>query len=291
MSRDKVVQKILSLTLLLACGMAHADSIPLIRDHGTLGVPVVINDKITLNFTIDSGASDVSIPADVFSTLTRAGTVSESEYVDKQVYELADGTKHTSQRFRIRSLRIGNTELRDVIASISPQEGSLLLGQSFFSRFQSWSIDNTRLVLVINEAASPISEAVVLQPTKAIPAQTSKWVSTDSDDQGTESFVDRSSVIVTGDTRHAWSKRVYLPHVERGALEDADEWKKEEMVRFGFNCSEQTYRIESLTIHYYGGKTYSDPVSISSFPDPWQPVPPDTLLSVQMNLICSLTPR
>jgi hypothetical protein len=34
-------------------------------------VPVVINDKITLDFTIDIGAADVSIPADVFSTLRR----------------------------------------------------------------------------------------------------------------------------------------------------------------------------------------------------------------------------
>lgn len=59
--------------LLLACGAAHAESIPIIREHGTFLVPVVINDKITLNFTIDSGAGDISIPADVFSTLTRAG--------------------------------------------------------------------------------------------------------------------------------------------------------------------------------------------------------------------------
>jgi hypothetical protein len=66
------------LTLLLACGAARADSIALIPEHGTFVVPVLINDKISLNFTIDSGASDVSIPADVFSTLTRASTVSKS---------------------------------------------------------------------------------------------------------------------------------------------------------------------------------------------------------------------
>lgn len=66
-------QKTMALALLLACGSAQAESIPLIREHGTFVVPVVINDRITLNFTIDSGASDISIPADVFSTLTRAG--------------------------------------------------------------------------------------------------------------------------------------------------------------------------------------------------------------------------
>lgn len=61
------------LALLLTFGAAQAESIPLIREHGTFVVPVVIKDRITLNFTIDSVAGDISIPADVFLTLTRAG--------------------------------------------------------------------------------------------------------------------------------------------------------------------------------------------------------------------------
>jgi Aspartyl protease len=40
---------------------------------GTFVIPVLINGQITLNFTIDSGAADVSIPADVVSTLIRTG--------------------------------------------------------------------------------------------------------------------------------------------------------------------------------------------------------------------------
>jgi len=148
------MQKSVMLALLLACGAAQAESIPLIREHGTFVVPVVINDKLTLNFTIDSGASDVSIPTDVFSTLTRAGTVTKSDFLDTQVYELADGSKQTSQRFRMRSLRIGNLELRNVIASVAPSAGSLLLGQSFLSRLPSWSIDNQHDLLVVGEATN-----------------------------------------------------------------------------------------------------------------------------------------
>jgi clan AA aspartic protease (TIGR02281 family) len=151
--------------LLLACGTAQADSIPLIREHGTFVVPVVINGKITLNFTIDSGATDVSIPADVFSTLVRADTVSKDDFLDMQVYELADGTKQSSQRFRIRSLRIGSLELRDVTASVAPAEGSLLLGQSFLSRIKSWSIDNERHLLVFNEPARFGAELKPTPPT------------------------------------------------------------------------------------------------------------------------------
>jgi len=154
------MRQIILLALLLACATAQAESIPLLREHGTFVVPVLIDDKITLNFTIDIGASDVTIPADVFSTLTRTGIVSQKDFLDKQVYELADGSKQTAQRFCIRSLRIGNFELKDVVDSVAPQAGSLLLGQSFLSKIKSWSIDNQRQVLLINESQSPNSGSV-----------------------------------------------------------------------------------------------------------------------------------
>jgi hypothetical protein len=47
--------------------------IPVEIEAGTFIVPVTINGKITLNFIIDSGASDVAVPADVVSTLIRTG--------------------------------------------------------------------------------------------------------------------------------------------------------------------------------------------------------------------------
>ena len=47
------------------------ETIPLEAQGGTLLVPVLINGRITLDFTVDSGAADVSIPADVVSTLNR----------------------------------------------------------------------------------------------------------------------------------------------------------------------------------------------------------------------------
>lgn len=49
--------------------------IQLKSDGGIFVVPVLINGAITLDFVVDSGASDVSIPADVASTLIRTGTI------------------------------------------------------------------------------------------------------------------------------------------------------------------------------------------------------------------------
>jgi clan AA aspartic protease (TIGR02281 family) len=145
--------------------LAEAESVSLKQQAGTFLVPVLINDHITLNFTIDSGAADVVIPEDVFSTLIRTGTVSPQDLLDAQVYELADGSKQTSQRFKVRLLRIGNIELKDVIASVAPQAGSLLLGQSFLSRINSWSIDNERHLLLLDEQRPKLASddhAVVL---------------------------------------------------------------------------------------------------------------------------------
>jgi len=82
------------------------ESIPLENDGGTYRVPVVINGVITLKFTVDSGASDVSIPSDVVSTLMRAGTITGADFLGTQTYVLADGSRVPSQMFRIRSLKV-----------------------------------------------------------------------------------------------------------------------------------------------------------------------------------------
>jgi hypothetical protein len=160
MKRAGTLVLITGLMLMVSTSYSEAESIPLIREGGVLYVPVVINDKITLNFTIDSGASDVTIPADVFSTLIRTGTIGPGDFLNKKVYQLADGSQQTSQVFTIRSLRVGNFELRNVVAAISPQSGSLLLGQSFLSRIRSWSIDNVRQVLLVNEPYSTATQVV-----------------------------------------------------------------------------------------------------------------------------------
>jgi len=117
---------------------------------GILVVPVLINSAIKLNFIVDSGSADVSIPADVVLTLMRTGSLKDTDFIGKQTYKLADGSTVPSVTFRIRSLKVGDREIENVVASVTEVEGSLLLGQTFLSRFKSWSIDNQREVLVLN---------------------------------------------------------------------------------------------------------------------------------------------
>ena len=119
------------------------------NDSGIFVVPVEINGAITLDFVVDSGASDVSVPADVVSTLIRTGTIKSSDFIGKQTYVLADGSEAPSDILIIRSLKVGNHIVQNVRGSIASPKGTLLLGQSFLRNFKSWSIDNTNHSLVL----------------------------------------------------------------------------------------------------------------------------------------------
>jgi clan AA aspartic protease (TIGR02281 family) len=119
------------------------------EENGFYVVPVLFNGVITLNAIVDTGASDVSVPADIVSTLIRTKTVSDEDFLGVQTYVLADGTEVPSTRFRIRALKVGNKILENVTASIASRNAKILLGQSFLSRFRSWSIDNDRHVLIL----------------------------------------------------------------------------------------------------------------------------------------------
>ena len=128
---------------------AEVTEVRLRHDGDTLLVPVVVNDAETLNFEVDSGASDVTISSQVLARLMRSGAVVPADLKGRATFSLADGSRIASQTLRFRSLRVGNREVPDVIGSITNDGGALLLGQSFLARFRSWSIDNQRQVLVL----------------------------------------------------------------------------------------------------------------------------------------------
>ena len=132
-----------------SASQAGLTAIPLVKVGGAFTVPVIINGIIPLNFVVDSGASDVSIPADVVLTLMRTGTITQSDFMGDQTYRLADGTTVKSKTFRIRQIKVGDRIIQNVRGSIADVNGSLLLGQSFLSRFDRISFDYGRQVLLL----------------------------------------------------------------------------------------------------------------------------------------------
>jgi len=148
-------------------GSPEQTEVALKPDGGTYAVPVLINGVISLDFTIDSGASDVTLPADVARTLIRSGTLTQADLIGAKTFVMANGEEVPSAEFRLHTLQVGNLVLHDVVASVSDADGSLLLGQTFLSRLKNWSFDNSRhsLVLVTN----PDSDSTIAPAAKPIP--------------------------------------------------------------------------------------------------------------------------
>lgn len=132
-----------------AASGARLSNIELQPDHGTLAVPVLVNGAFNLHFVVDSGASTVTIPADIARALVKQGLLRPADRLGFREFQLADGSHHRAEMIVLRSLRVGDRELKDVTASISPEGSPLLLGQSFLKRFKSWSVDNRKRVLVL----------------------------------------------------------------------------------------------------------------------------------------------
>ena len=128
---------------------SSAQSIRMQKQGDVYVVPVAVNNAITLNFVVDSGASYVSIPSDIVQKLMRTGTLRKSDFLGTATFRLADGSTVPSSTFRIRSLKIGDRVVENVTGNVAPAMGGLLLGQSFLSRFKSWAIDNSRHTLVL----------------------------------------------------------------------------------------------------------------------------------------------
>jgi clan AA aspartic protease (TIGR02281 family) len=268
------------LAMLLFCGAAHSESIPLVHEHGTLQVPVVINGKILFDFTIDSGATDVSIPANVFFSLTRAGTVSPQDFLDKRLYKLADGSTEFSQRFRIRSLRVGNLELRDVSASVVPSAGSLLLGQSFLSRLKSWSIDNERQVLLITPAATSRSELIVPRAGNKNGGMAWERISDLNDPKGAL-FLNTASFQSNGNLRLFSEKHVFPPHTESWL----GKWVNYSVDHWEFDCRDKRAKLDARSDTYEDGTRWvADAHLLSS--TAWHRVQGDTWKEGEMKLLC-----
>ncbi|MBL7740021.1 MAG: retroviral-like aspartic protease family protein [Chitinophagaceae bacterium] len=124
--------------------------IDLTFENGVYKLPVNLNGVMTLDFTLDLGASDVSLSPDVFLVLYRSGTISEADFIGMQTYKFADGSTAKSSVFNLKALKIGDVELKDVRASISNNISSpLLLGQSALKKLPSYKIDNQNNKLII----------------------------------------------------------------------------------------------------------------------------------------------
>jgi clan AA aspartic protease (TIGR02281 family) len=137
-----------ALALALPPHSSAAEAIQL-RKHPGGGYTIAgrVNDAVSLTFILDTGASDVVIPDEVASELERAGKPGEPLGIG--IYVMADGSKVRKRRVLLRELTVGGQTVSNVTASIGGPGSPPLLGQSFLSKFGSWTLDNERSVLVL----------------------------------------------------------------------------------------------------------------------------------------------
>src|SRR3954470_19630010 len=142
---------------------AAAETIQL-KKHAGGGflIPGRVNDAVAVTFILDTGASDVLIPDEVARELESAGKLDRGDFLGTRTYVLADGSKIPSRRILLRQLTVGDVTVSNVTANIGRSGSPPLLGQSFLSKFASWTLDNERNVLVLNSkgaASGPAAAA------------------------------------------------------------------------------------------------------------------------------------
>jgi serine/threonine protein kinase len=122
-------------------------------DAGLYEIPVTINNVLKLNFLLDSGASFVSIPVDVASTLLKTNTITKEDWIGSISVSLADGSVQNVQKIKLREINFGNDiVLTDVECLVSHSaDAPLLLGQNVLKRFGSIRIDYSNDLFIFDQ--------------------------------------------------------------------------------------------------------------------------------------------
>jgi aspartyl protease family protein len=115
--------------------------VKMIESNGVYEVPVEINGA-KMNFIFDTGASDITISLTEARFLYKQGTLTDSDFIGTQQYQIADGSITEGTKLNLKTVKIGNRTLTNVEASVVHNDKApLLFGQSALAQFGKISID------------------------------------------------------------------------------------------------------------------------------------------------------
>jgi len=112
------------------------------RMGGVFVLPANVNGSSKAYFVVDSGAANIQIPQEVADEMMRNGTLGDADFLGQQRFTLADGTGLQQRIFRLKTIKIGERTMENVMAAIGAPRSRALLGQSFLRRLSWWKIDN-----------------------------------------------------------------------------------------------------------------------------------------------------
>ena len=114
------------------------------RRGGVFVLPAILNGSAQAYFVVDSGASNVQIPQEVADELMRKGTLTQADFLGDRGFVVADGRKLLQKTIRLRSIRVGDRTMDNVLAAVGGPHSQALLGQSLLQRLNWWKIDNVK---------------------------------------------------------------------------------------------------------------------------------------------------
>lgn len=111
------------------------------KRNGVYEVPIEINGS-NMFFIFDTGASDITISLTEATFLYKQGTLSDSDFLGSQEYQIADGSIAEGTIINLKTVKIGDRILKNVQASVvHNNQAPLLFGQSALSQFGVVTID------------------------------------------------------------------------------------------------------------------------------------------------------
>ena len=160
-----IYHKYLSLLLVVILGQAvlfAQERIPMtLEKSGIYTIPCEVNG-LKLNFVFDTGASVVHISLIEAAFMLKNGYINENDFIGTGNYIMADGSIAENALINLKSIKIGNTVIKNVTACVSSNiNASLLLGQSAIQKLGKYAIDGNYLVLYNSRGESHSDNTVL----------------------------------------------------------------------------------------------------------------------------------
>ena len=124
-------------------------------EDGIYTVPCEVNG-LKLKFVFDTGAADVHLSLIEAAFMLKNGYIDSDDFLGTGTYSMADGSITENALVNLKTIKIGNTIIRNVTACISSKiDASLLLGQSAIKKLGPFLIDGEYLVLNATSSNPP----------------------------------------------------------------------------------------------------------------------------------------
>jgi aspartyl protease family protein len=118
-------------------------------ENGVRYVWIEVNG-IRLRFIFDTGASSICLSQVEATMLYRQGTLKREDIIGTEYFQDATGRISEGTKINLRSVKVGEIELRNVEATVIDNvDAPLLLGKTFLERFASIEIDNDNNVIIL----------------------------------------------------------------------------------------------------------------------------------------------